>query len=96
VRDNWSPFEGQAEFELAELIYCKEKMLRSNTNSFLNLIAKKHDANPIFDNYDHLCGTIDAMELGDGPWERATLQYRRKLPATNVPEWMTESYEVYY
>ena len=94
--DDWSPFEGQAEFEFAEFLYCKERMSKSNINALLKLMAKKHDTGPIFDNYDHLCGTIDATELGDAPWMRGTLQYCGEIPATDVPEWMTASYDVHY
>lgn len=50
------------------------------------------------DNHDHICGTIDATELGDALWQGATFKYHEELPATDFTEWiwMTASYEVYY
>lgn len=71
-------------------------MSKANNNLFLKLIAKWPEAASIFDSHDHMCGKIDATELGDAPWQKATLQYREELPARDVPEWMTASYDLFY
>jgi Plavaka transposase len=94
--DDWFPFQSRTEFEFAELVYCKEKMSKANTNLFLELIAKWPEAASLFDSHDDMCGKIDATELGDAPWQKATLQYREDVPARDVPEWMTASYDLYY
>jgi hypothetical protein len=71
-------------------------MSKSNTNHLLKLTAEWRGATSIFDSHDDMCGKIDATELGDAPWQNATLQYREELPDRDVPEWMTASYDLYY
>lgn len=81
---------------MAEFIYCRTRMSEPNTNFLMNLISSSRDGQPFFKNHDDLCKTIDATELGDMPWQKAALRYRGERPLTNVPEWMTTEYEIFY
>ena len=54
------------------------------------------DAAPIVNHAD-LHTTIDAIDLGDVPWESYTIQYNGVRPENGpVPEWMTTEYQFWY
>lgn len=62
----------------------------------MKMVATLRDGHPLFRNHKDICNTIDATDLGDIPWEQATLWYQGDLPPTKVPEWMTTEYEIYF
>ena len=50
---------------------------------------------PPFANAWDLYNVIDAMELGDVPWQAFSVQYNGDIPQ-NAPNWMSASYEVWF
>ncbi|KAM6494803.1 hypothetical protein JOM56_009426 [Amanita muscaria] len=94
--DDWAPFGSKLEFDVAEFVYCKTKMSRSNANILMKLFASLRGGDPIFTDYDDLCETIDSTNLGDVPWQCSKLQYTGNLPLNDIPEWMTAQYDIYY
>ncbi|KAG1781229.1 hypothetical protein EV702DRAFT_962857 [Suillus placidus] len=57
-------------------------------------LAKHHDTPPFADHKD-LHNIIDAMQLGDVPWQCFSVQYSGERPEV-VPPWMDEEFEVWY
>lgn len=94
--DDWSPFESEYHFRLAELLYCKARMSVGNTNELMTIVASPQDGEIFFKSHKDLCSTIDASELGDVPWETSTFRYQGEVPDDEVIEWMTTVYEIYY
>jgi hypothetical protein len=94
--DDWSPFESQVHFQMAEFLYCRARMSAANTDTLMELVAKLRDGEFLFNDHSDLCGAIDASDLGDVPWRRTSLQYQGNIPDNQIPEWMTAVYEVHY
>jgi hypothetical protein len=65
---NWSPFEDELQFCIADFLYPREEMSQGNINTLLNLWGlslMKHGATfGPFDNYQHIFNTIDDIEQG--------------------------------
>src|SRR4030088_2904434 len=94
--DDWSPFENQDHFEMAEFIYYQTRMSAANTETLMAMVAKFRHGEPLFKGHGDLCDTINASDLGDVPWQCSSFQYQGEIPDGQVPEWMTALYEVYY
>lgn len=98
--DDWSPFTSRAGFELAEFLFAEAELSQKKTNKLLELWAATlipHGDSPPIANHQDLHGQIDTIELGDVPWQCASLKYEHPLPTTvRPPEWMTTEYDVWY
>ncbi|KAJ7701665.1 hypothetical protein B0H14DRAFT_3649620 [Mycena olivaceomarginata] len=75
AKDYYSPFDGRAEFEFAELFYTHEEMAQSRVDRLAQLLA--------------------ALYPGQDP-PSFSVQYLGPLPEGEVPEWMTQKYEVWF
>ena len=98
--DNWTPFTLQARFELAEILYLKAHLSQSLVNQLLDIwaatLVPHGNVPPIADHQD-LLAQIDAIKLGNIPWQSYTAQYQWLRPATGpVPEWMKAEYHLWY
>ncbi|KDQ16594.1 hypothetical protein BOTBODRAFT_54024 [Botryobasidium botryosum FD-172 SS1] len=96
---DWSPFASCVAFETAELLYKKIQMSEGNINSILELWAAslvKHNDEPPFRSAESLYATIDAITIGDAPWQCASVQYDGPRPETNAPVWMDCEFHVWY
>ena len=71
-------------------------MSAANTDKLMTMLADLQDRKFLFKDHNNLCNTIDASNLGDIPWQCSSFRYDKELPDSQVPEWMTELYEVYY
>jgi hypothetical protein len=95
--DDYSPFEGRAQFEFAEFLFTQEEMAQSRVDRFAQLLAALYpDKDPPFADHKDLYATIDAIQQGDVPWQSFSIQYTGPLPDGVVPEWMTQKYEVWF
>ncbi|KAJ7261170.1 hypothetical protein C8J57DRAFT_1635845 [Mycena rebaudengoi] len=96
--DDYSPFEGRAEFEFAEFLYTHEEMAATRVDKLAQLLAALYEgSDPPFADHKDLYSTIDAIQQGDVPWESFSVKYTGPLPESGeVPAWMTETYEVWY
>jgi hypothetical protein len=97
--NDWVPYAGRVEFELADFIYRQNQMSASDIDTLLNLwnasAAASGESAP-FRNHKHLYGTIDATPLGDIPWKSFSLQFNGNRPEGEVPSWMDADYDVWF
>ncbi|KAI0808970.1 hypothetical protein BC629DRAFT_1480632 [Irpex lacteus] len=101
-RDNthdWTPFASRPAFELAELIFEREEMSKGRADDLLKIwtahqIEMGHFTDAPYHDYNDLTDTIDAIELGDAPWEAFTVRYGGPLNNTS-PAWKREAYTIY-
>lgn len=98
--DDWMPFTSRAGFELAEVLYAKASLSNDTIDKLLSLwsatLVPHNDQAPILDHHD-LHSTIDAIELGNVPWQTYTANYNGLRPENGpTPEWMTAKYQLYY
>jgi hypothetical protein len=56
----------------------------------------KHGDSPPFSNAAQVYDTIDKIKTGGRPWTSLKVKYTGKIPKHNVPEWMLESYELWF
>ncbi|KAM6489110.1 hypothetical protein JOM56_015424 [Amanita muscaria] len=97
VLDDWGTFGTQSAFETAELLYVKTRMSEGNIDSLMDLWNQTGDAP--FSTHEDLYNAIDALSLGDIPWESFLVQYHDdEIPDPNRPrpQWMSDVHEVFY
>jgi hypothetical protein len=74
-----------------------EEMAQSRVDYLAQLLAALYPGqDPPFVDHTDLYSTIDAIQQGDVPWETFSVQYSGPLPEGEVPEWMTQEYEVWF
>ena len=49
-----------------------------------------------FRNHQDLLATVDAIELGDIPWQSFSAKYSKPVPLDNPPDWMLREYTVFF
>lgn len=87
------------EFEAADLIYTHIQMSAGNIDELMNIWAATlavHANSPLFMKHADLYSKIDSTPLGDVVWDSFMLRYNGDRPATNVPEWMSVKYLVWF
>ena len=97
--NDWTPYAGRVEFELADFLYRRNQMSASDIDILLNLWNASTVAYGIsapFQNHKHLYDTIDATPLGDIPWKSFSLQFNGNRPEGEVPSWMDAGYDVWF
>jgi hypothetical protein len=97
--NDWTPYAGRVEFELADFLYHQNQMSASDIDTLLNLwgaSAAPHGGSAPFQNHKHLYDTIDATPLGDIPWKNFSLHFNGNRPEHEVPSWMDASYDVWF
>jgi Plavaka transposase len=97
--DNWTPYNNQVQFEVADFLYCHNQMSGGDINFVLNLWAASlaaHDDTPPFTSCADMYETIDSTSIGNIPWKSAALQYDGIQPDDAVPSWMTTKYDVWF
>ncbi|KIL57999.1 hypothetical protein M378DRAFT_87088 [Amanita muscaria Koide BX008] len=77
---DFSPFDDREDFELAELLYQRTQMPKSDISDLMQIWARKSarsgmDVDPPFANCDELYATIDSIEHGDIPWQSFVASY---------------------
>jgi hypothetical protein len=98
--DDWTPFISRAGFELAEILYMSASLSNSTVDKLLDLwsatLVPHNDSPPIVDHHD-LHSTIDAVKLGNVPWESYAIMYNGLYPENGpVPEWMNMECQLWY
>lgn len=97
--DNWTPFRDRLDFETGDFLFRRNQMSAPDSNELLDLWAASlvpHDDSPPFADNKDVHNTIDAIPLGDVPWQSFTTSYSGTRPATNAPPWMDTEYEVWW
>ncbi|TEB03958.1 hypothetical protein FA13DRAFT_1807856 [Coprinellus micaceus] len=97
--DNWTPFEDEVQFCIADFLYRHEEMSQENIDTLLHfwgLTLMKHGAEfGPFNNYTHIFNIIDGIEQGDAPWQCMKVQVQEDVDVGS-PSWKKKTYEVRY
>ncbi|CDO78171.1 hypothetical protein BN946_scf184918.g2 [Trametes cinnabarina] len=54
------------------------------------------DHDPPFANHEHLYAMIDAISLGEVPWQTFSITYNGPVPDGPMPSWMVREYDVWF
>ena len=96
--DDLSPFETRPQFDLADLLFRKNQMSGSNINELLQIWTSTllPEEDPPFISKDHLYNTIDAIELGEVPWNLFSVSFNGDIPEGDTATWKRSSFHVYF
>jgi len=95
---DWTPFDSEVQFQLADLIYRQAELSASNIDALLEIWAQSvHDldASAPFKNHNDVYATIDSSVLGDVPWQCMVTQVPEDVDQ-RTQSWMQTSYKVWY
>ncbi|KAF8811058.1 hypothetical protein BYT27DRAFT_7278824 [Phlegmacium glaucopus] len=96
--DDWTPFDDESQFCVADFLFRKEEMSAGNIDILMDIWAlsmAKHDDLGPFSSYQHMYSTIDSINDGNAPWKSFMVSYGGELNE-NSPSWMLDEYEVWY
>ncbi|KAJ6574091.1 hypothetical protein B0H19DRAFT_1341063 [Mycena capillaripes] len=88
--DDWTPYDDQVQFELADFLFRKVQMSSKNIDQLLEMWAlsmMKHEDLGPFQDYKHIYDTIDATSC---------FQKEPFNPAPDAPAWARQQYEIWY
>jgi len=97
--DDWYPYQGQIEFEVANFLYRWNQMSASDIDTLLNLWGASTATQggvPPFQNHQDLYDTIDSTPLGNTPWESFSLCFNGYQPEGQVSSWMDTDYNFWF
>ncbi|KAF7350001.1 hypothetical protein MVEN_01301600 [Mycena venus] len=95
--DDFAPYAGREDFELADLLYRRVQMSAGAIDELMQNWAARPDApDPPFADHEDLYNTIDATELGHVPWESFTVRYNQPIAPGDVTPWKTQEYIVHF
>ncbi len=96
---DWTPFSNWITFELGEFLYKEKQMLQCKINKLLELWAAslaEHSGTLPYTLQQQMYDTIDAITVGDVPWQTFSLKYSGKVPDGVTPSWMLADYEIHF
>ncbi|KAH9957482.1 hypothetical protein BGW80DRAFT_1185947 [Lactifluus volemus] len=96
--DNWSPFESEVQFLVADLLYRRVEMSASNIDTLMELWETSlgiFGASAPFQSHRHMHAVIDSASLGDAPWRCLVTGFSEDV-SRNAPTWKQMAYEVWY
>ncbi|KAJ3780185.1 hypothetical protein GGU10DRAFT_279787 [Lentinula aff. detonsa] len=106
--NQWDPFEGEAQFHLADLLFKDVEMSQGNIDELLNIwllyqcqVARTFPepcsscSDGPFGTHLDMYSTIDSIVDGSAPWRCLQTVVDPTLPR-NAPEWKKVSYQVWY
>ncbi|KAG1750512.1 uncharacterized protein EDB91DRAFT_1235038 [Suillus paluster] len=97
-QDSWAPFGNQAEYLLADFLFRKEEMSAPNIDFLMELWAfkaAKYEEDSPFKSHRDVYATIDAIRVGDVPWQCFSVSPQHDLDS-DVPQWQQTDYQVWY
>ena len=97
--DDWYPYQGRIEFEVADFLYRRNQMSASDIDTLLNLWGASTAAQggtPPFQNHRDLYDTIDSTPLGDIPWESFSLRFNGDRREGQDLSWMDTDYDFWF
>ncbi|KAJ7269028.1 hypothetical protein C8J57DRAFT_1609187 [Mycena rebaudengoi] len=94
---DWTPYEDQVQFQLADFLFRQVQMSSKNIDNLLEMwgfsMMKHGDLGP-FQDYKHIYDTIDATKVGDAPWKCFLTE--PMATGNDAPAWARQQYEVWY
>ncbi|KAJ7336101.1 hypothetical protein DFH08DRAFT_706560, partial [Mycena albidolilacea] len=95
--DDWSPYDSEVQFKVADFLFCRVQMSAGNIDYFWEQWAtsmmQHGDLGP-FQDYQHLYETIDSTKLGDAPWK--CFQTEPLALGDDAPISARQSYEIWF
>ncbi|KAJ7469493.1 hypothetical protein FB451DRAFT_1368533 [Mycena latifolia] len=97
-QDDYTPYAGREDFDLADLLYRRVQMSAGAIDELMqNWAARPESAgDPPFADHDDLYNTIDATEIGHVPWESFSVRYNQPITPGDVTPWKTQDYIVHF
>ncbi|KAJ3754049.1 hypothetical protein EV360DRAFT_96763 [Lentinula raphanica] len=103
LENPWAPFDSEAQFHVADLLYRDVEMSQGNIDTLMDVWARyQHgccencmDRGSPFSSHTDMYNLIDHISHGDAPWKCLQTVVDEHLP-TNVPEWKKTSYQIWY
>ncbi|KAG2031508.1 hypothetical protein BDR03DRAFT_936337 [Suillus americanus] len=95
---DWAPFTDQAQFLLADFLFCKVEMSVLNIDFLMELWAfkaAKYKEDSPFKSHHDVYVTIDTIHAGDVPWQCFMVSSQEDLPS-DAPSWKQHEYQVWY
>jgi len=95
---DWSPFDSEVQFSLADLLYRRAELSTTNIDTLLELWASSLDgfnATSPFRSHQEMHSIIDSSILGDVPWQCMVTGVPEDIDE-HAPSWMQTNYEVWY
>ncbi|KAJ7246229.1 hypothetical protein C8J57DRAFT_1523787 [Mycena rebaudengoi] len=94
---DFAPYEEQADFDLADLLYCRAQMSAGHIDELMqNWASRSSDVPPPFANHQDLYNTIDATDIGHVPWQSFNVSYNgARTPGDETP-WKKQDYPIYF
>ncbi|EAU93525.2 hypothetical protein CC1G_02755 [Coprinopsis cinerea okayama7 len=95
---DWTPFDGELQFNLTDFLYRRVEMSQANINTLLEMWAlslMQHGSTGPFDSYQHIYDTIDMINDGNAPWKCFKANVNEDL-GDDAPAWKNQEYEVWY
>ncbi|KAI0032371.1 hypothetical protein K488DRAFT_78514 [Vararia minispora EC-137] len=96
--DDYSPFQDQEGFLLAEFLYRKVEMSSHDVDYLMEIwksTLRKHGERSPFADIKDLHSTIDSITQGDVPWECLAFEPLPDLPL-DAPDYERETYRLWY
>lgn len=106
--NQWAPFDGEAQFRLADLLFKDVEMSQGDIDKLLNiwsLYERQMDetypetagsgTGAPFGTHTDIYNSIDSIADGSAPWRCMQTFVDPALPS-NAPEWKKMSYQVWY
>ncbi|KAI8974265.1 hypothetical protein BD414DRAFT_468489 [Trametes punicea] len=96
--DDYYPFESRQQYETGDFLYRRAEMSGGKIDDLMHLWASSlpDEHEPPFANHNHLYATIDAIPLGDVPWDGFSITYNGPIPDGPMPSWMVRSYDAWF
>ncbi|KAJ6629704.1 hypothetical protein B0H10DRAFT_2381236 [Mycena sp. CBHHK59/15] len=96
--NDYTPYVGREDFELADLLYRRVQMSAGAIDELMqNWAARPESAgDPPFADHEDLYNTIDATEIGHVPWESFSVRYNQPIVPGDVIPWKTQDYIVHF
>jgi len=78
-------------------LFNKVEMSHRDIDTLMRLWAATTtgDCTP-FSNHQEILVAINAIDIGDVPWQSFSAKYSETVPPTNPPDWMLKEYTVYF
>lgn len=95
---DWSPFNSEVQFQLADLLYRRAELSATNIEDLLELWARSMSESDIpapLRSCQEMHALIDSSTLGDSPWQCLVTRPPVGVDA-RAPGWKQASYEVWY
>jgi hypothetical protein len=85
------------QFRLADLMYRRGQLSKRIIDDLLDLWALDNlGKEPPFTDHQDLYNVLDAIQVGDAPWQTFNISYDGERPMENVPSWMDQKFEVWH